>query len=360
MSATVEFERRGQVGFATLNRESALNSIDLEMVQSLNSKLKSWQADSDLAVIVIRGKGAKAFCAGGDVKKVCEKARAGDLDYGAQFFSTEYELDHAIHVSPKPIVVVGHGVVMGGGMGLLQGATTRVVTTSSVLAMPEISIGFFPDVGASYFLNRVPGQIGLYLALTGTRFNAGDALEMNLADFFIPDEKLDAFYQEMIDTKWLVDSSKNLAAGGANKVRLRKLLSEFCLSCQVEPPVSLLNENRGAIDRALFPDTPHKRLEQLKMLENHPNPFIQKGIQTFLKGSPTSALVIIEQLRRSRGLFLKQCFEMELVLSAQFCRRHDFIEGVRAVLIDKDRAPRWAPTNWDEVTPVLVSEHFLS
>lgn len=347
----VHFEKKNRVAVATLNRESALNSLNLEMVEQLATQLPEWNADPDVAVVVLRGSGPKAFCAGGDVKTVCQRIRSGDLKHGEDFFRTEYEVDHLIHADPKPVVAIGHGIVMGGGIGLLAGATARVATDSSVFAMPEISIGLFPDVGGSYFLNRMPGRVGLFLALTGARFNATDAIDVGLADAFIPDEKIEMLMQRLHAAEW--DEQPVL-----NAMRLRRLIAESSAAYLNALPEPQLRQRFETIDRTLSSKDPLTAFGELGKLARGGDAYLAKAAQTFLKGSPTSAHLIFEQLKRGRSLSLKECFEMELKLAIQCCRHHDFCEGVRAVLIDKDHAPKWNPSKLEDVSPALVDEHF--
>lgn len=347
----VRFEVKGPVAIATLDRENALNSLNLEMVTELKYQLADWTSDRDIALIVLRGAGPKAFCAGGDVKTACQKLNAGDAQYGADFFRIEYELDYAIHVSPKPVVVLGHGIVMGGGIGLFAGATVRVATESSLFAMPEISIGLFPDVGGSFFLNRMPGRLGLFLALTGARFNATDALFAGLADAFLPDAQLENFVSRLVSADW--SDPPELC-----KTRARRLAAELSTQYFTSLPAAQLQPRAALIDATLASADPLTLFGKLSDLAASDDPWLAKAAATFVKGSPTSAHLIVEQLKRGRGLALKDCFAMELKMALQCCRHHDFSEGVRAVLIDKDHTPRWQPARWQDVDARLVAEHF--
>lgn len=347
----IHFEKQNRLALVTLNREPALNSLNLEMVRSLCTQLPDLMNDEQVAIIFIQGSGSKAFCAGGDVKSVCQRFKSGDFEYGADFFTTEYQADLALHTSPKPVIVLGHGIVMGGGIGLFAGGTLRIATTSSMFAMPEISIGLFPDVGGSYFLNRMPGKVGLFLALTGARFNATDALFVGLANAFISDSAIPDFVVKLTEEKWS-DSADT------NRDRLKTFASELNATnahllppAQIEPVLSVINETLAS-DNALI------AFDRLRALSNHANPWLAKASANFIKGSPTSAHLIFEQLRRARHLPLKDCFEMELKMALQCCRKHDFYEGVRAVLIDKDQNPRWQPETWDKVDASLIESHF--
>lgn len=346
---TLKTEIHGNLAIAALDRETALNTLNLEMCGRLYDQLQEWFADPRVKAIVLRGSGQKAFCAGGDVKAICLELARGNEQYAIDFFIHEYRLDHAIHTAPKPIFVLAHGLVMGGGVGLLAGAAVRVVTTSTELAMPEIAIGLFPDVGASYFLQDAPGRLGLFAALTGARLNAGDALFGLLADVFIPDEKLDEFVASLeAKTPNDIDSARAFAAN-------------FSQPFAVQTPKAQWPERLPAINAALQGNDPHRSLERLFALgQTTSDPLTKRAIENLSRGSPTSAFLTFEQLRRGLPLSLESCFRMELDLAVQCSRRQDFREGVRALLIDKDRNPRWRPARIAEVDNSDVMSHFVS
>ena len=347
----IRFEKKNQLALITLDRETALNSLNLEMVRLLAAQLPQLIDDKQVSIILIQGNGAKAFCAGGDVKSVCQKFKSGDFEYGVSFFKTEYQVDLALHSALKPIIVLGHGIVMGGGIGLFAGGTLRIATSSSVFAMPEISIGLFPDVGASYFLNRMPGKIGLFLALTGARFNATDALDVGLANAFLPDEFRSDFVARLGVEKWLPSAEANRDRLKNIAVELKQTHALALPPAQIKPVASIINET-------LATDDPLTAFNRLQALSSHANPWLAKAAANFAKGSPTSAHLIFEQLKRSRELTLKECFEMELKMALQCCRHHDFNEGVRALLVDKDQKPQWEPQTWNQVAPELIENHF--
>ena len=194
-----------RIGIATLDAPKALNALNLPMIEVLGEQLHSWASDPGVVCVLLRGNGAKAFCAGGDVRALAQAclARPGSVPaLAATFFAAEYHLDYRLHTYPKPLLCWGHGHVLGGGMGLLQGANVRIVTPSSRLAMPEISIGLYPDVGASWFLARLPGKLGLFLGLTGAPINARDALDLGLADRFFGEEQQEALLEELLQLNW--------------------------------------------------------------------------------------------------------------------------------------------------------------
>lgn len=356
----IEREIRDQVAFAALARESALNTLNLEMVTELLALLKAWERDPNVSIIVLRGAGAKSFCSGGDVKTVCLELLRGNENYARDFFATEYRLDYAIHTCSKPVVVVGHGYVLGGGLGLLSGAACRVVTSSTVVAMPEISIGLFCDVGAGWFLNRLPGKLGLFLALTAARLRAADALAVGLADSFVPDAKLAALYDALAGNDWrgVFREGKGIEA---SRVLVREFVASvaapFVHHAGAPETLGFFSEINAALDS----DDPREAFAGLERLGlRSDSVWLKRAAEAFAKGSPTSAFVVFEALRRGRGLKLADVFRMDLDLAMQCCRRHDFKEGVRALLIDKDQKPQWLPARLSEVTDESVLAHFAS
>jgi len=334
---SVTFERLGRLGIAWLDREAALNTLNLEMVTLLLKQIQTWQHDSSVTGIVIRGRGAKSFCSGGDVKTVVLEARQSNPSYGDRFFEEEYKLDYAIHTSSKPIMVIAHGYTMGGGIGLLAGATHRVVTETSVLAMPEITIGLFPDVGGSFFLNRMPEHVGAFLALTATRFNGSDALDIGLANLFVPTQEIDELLKKF-------ECAENL-----------ELWSKQFKS---QRPATQLKPVFYRIAQIMSASTPERICAQIESLATDSDPLFSRAAQTLSKGSPTSAFLILEQLNRGKSLSLEECFAQELHMAKACCRGHDFIEGVRALLIDKDQKPNWHPKKRSQVTCEMVLKHF--
>lgn len=348
-------EKRGALAIATLNRESSLNTLNLEMVRSLYDALKAWEQDPAVHVIAIRGAGAKSFCSGGDVKTVVLEAQKGNEQYALDFFTNEYRLDHAIYRCKKPVVVIGHGYLMGGGLGLFAGAAGRVVTDSTVASMPELAIGLFPDVGASYFLNKLPGHAGLFLALTGARLKAADLLFAKLANAYVPDSKLDA----------LLESLERLPLDGELKDRkkaLRLHLKRFAKTEREALPNSTLETHLDVIESFFDPLEPLTVFRKLLTARGQLStvPWLAQALESFSHGSPTSAFLMFEQLRRALPLSLESCYRMDLDLAIQCVRRSEFREGVRALLIDKDKAPKWNPARHEDVEQAEVLEHFKS
>jgi enoyl-CoA hydratase/carnithine racemase len=347
-----------KLGLATLNSEKTLNALSLDMVRALDAQLIRWANDPTIACVVLDGAGEKAFCAGGDVRFLREATLAHQADQGAAanpaaqaFFSEEYALDYRIHTYPKPILIWGGGIVMGGGLGLLAGASHRVVTETSRIAMPEITIGFYPDVGGSWFLRRMPGKVGLFLALTGAAVNAHDALVVDLADFFLKNADRPTLVAHLAELKWGSTAAENHAI-------LSKALRAMAARAQGSLPNSNVRTHADTIQRLMDGDT---LAETKALIEGYrgEDSWLKRASSTLASGSPTSAALIWEIWRRAHHMGLADVFRMELIVSLQCCRHPDFAEGVRALLIDKDNRPRWTPPTLDEVTPAWVEEHFL-
>jgi len=322
------------VATLTLNRPASLNALSWEMLLELRRLLDAWAHDASVRVVVMRGAGGKAFCAGGDVRVFYHEARGkGHVDH--EFFTREYALDFLIHTYPKPVVAVIDGVVMGGGMGLSQGARLRIVGERTRMAMPETAIGLFPDVGGSYFLSRAPGAVGEYLALVGPTIAAADALYAGLADIYLSPAsvaKLDAWIEAGVDL-------------AARDERDMLRISELAML-------------REAIDRHFSAPTVEAIVESLAR-EGAEREWAQRSREALLRHSPTALKIALEQIRRGRTLGLADCFRMELNLVRGCLDHGDFFEGIRALLIDKDRNPRWRPATLEEVTRERVESFFL-
>lgn len=340
---------------ATLNAEKALNALNLEMIEALYAQLRAWAADARVALVLLQGAGEKAFCAGGDVRQLRESCLVGnglDNAYAQAFFAQEYRLDYLIHTYPKPILLWGHGIVMGGGLGLMAGASHRVVTEKSRIAMPEITIGLYPDVGGTWFLNRMPGRTGLYLSLTGASLTASDALFLDLADFFIETTQKTAVLDGLRQGDWQQDQWHNHAL-------LSKILREISHLSTTPLPASPVRAHYDFIQYVTDCDSVleiRDRLNQADVCDA----WIQKGREAFKHGSPTTAHVVFELYRRAKHWSLKEVFQFELGLSLQCCAHPDFPEGVRALLVDKDNQPIWQPASLEAVTSDWVAEHFAS
>jgi enoyl-CoA hydratase/carnithine racemase len=338
-----------RIGVATLNRVGQVNALTLEMCSLLLEQLRAWQSDESIVSVMLRGAGDKGFCAGGDVAQVIREVRAGGprrFVYGDAFFTVEYDLDLLIHTYGKPLVSVAHGITMGGGVGLTVGASHRLVSQKLKMAMPEIHIGLFPDVGGGWFLNRTPPGVGLLMALTGLMINEADALHANLADWCIADDVRAQLPGRLAALAWSGDARRDGA-----------MLDTFFASVAVPAGASTLAAQADEIRRlSRLPTAAVYRDALLALAEQ--GEWWRAPSRSLAQGSPTAAAVTWEYMRRARLLSIAQTLELDLVL-AKACQRHqDFPEGVRALLIDKDRAPRWSPPSFDDVDPVVVARHF--
>ncbi|MES3041296.1 MAG: enoyl-CoA hydratase/isomerase family protein [Pseudomonadota bacterium] len=337
------------IAVATLDAERSLNSLTLAMVDALLPRLASWADDDHVVAVLLRGRGERAFCAGGDVRALTQHARTGEGDagYPAHFFAREYRLDYAIREFPKPLLVWGTGVVMGGGMGLLLGASFRVATETTRMAMPEITIGLYPDVGGSYFLSRLPGRVGLFMGLTACQFGASDALALGLASHVASSESWSLLLSQLQSQHWPVPAS-------AQAEVVARVLQQLP---QPELAVGPLQQHAEQIAEL----THHDSLSALDQAwrEIMPEaPWLAKAVQAYRTGSPTSAALIWKQWHESAELTLAEVFRIEWMLSSQCALHPDFPEGVRALLIDKDMAPRWQPAKLADVSAAWVAGHY--
>ncbi|EJM31194.1 enoyl-CoA hydratase/isomerase family protein [Pseudomonas sp. GM25] len=336
-------EVRNHIGHLTLNRPAGLNALTLDMVRQLQQHLDAWAADADIHAVVLRGAGEKAFCAGGDIRSLYDSHKSGDTLH-EDFFVEEYALDLTIHHYRKPVLALMDGFVLGGGMGLVQGADLRVVTEKSRLAMPEVAIGYFPDVGGSYFLPRIPGELGIYLGVSGVQIRAADALYCGLADWYLDSSKLGTLDEQLDQLQWHDTPLKDL----------QSLLARHAVQTLPDAPFEAL---RPAIDHFFaLPDVPSivEQLRAVTVADSHE--WATTTADLLVTRSPLAMGVTLEMLRRGRHLSLEHCFALELHLDRQWFERGDLIEGVRALLIDKDKSPRWNPPT----LAALHAEHIAS
>ncbi|WIT11309.1 enoyl-CoA hydratase/isomerase family protein [Paucibacter sediminis] len=343
-------EVNGCLGLITLNRAPALNALSLAMIRDITALLKAWADTPAIQAVVVLGAGREgkpaAFCAGGDIRFFHQAALAGDSAL-EDFFTEEYALNHLIHHYPKPYIALMDGVVMGGGMGISQGAKLRVLTEHSKLAMPETNIGLFPDVGGGWFLSQCPGHVGEWLALTGQPIAAGDAIELGLGDVFVQSSDLPAIIQayrqgEQHSAEHVVATVMERAdlAPAPDHLELRPRIDEHFS----KPTVAAIMASLAAADDA----------------------WAQHTHATLLKRSPLMLAVTLEQLRRARRMaslaedlrmerdLVHRCFHLRPGAASET------VEGVRALAVDKDHAPRWNPASIAEVTPAMVQAYFES
>ena len=348
-----------RIGIARLNAEKSLNSLTLTMIDLLADQLQAWAIDPDIAMVMLEGAGERAFCAGADLHRLhaaCVEHHASpqraDIRanrYALDFFSREYRLDYAIHTYPKPVMCWGQGVVMGGGVGLMAGASHRVVTEQVKVAMPEINIGLYADVAGSWFLARAPGKTGLFLALTAAQLNASDAIFAGLADYHIAHARKAAVMEALTRLHWRHDTEHNARALG----ELLRSFAERELACgPLRKHFDLINT---LCDR-------HDALAIVAAIAslNHDDDWLQRAAATLAAGSPTTALLSIALQRRLRHGSLADVFRAELVASLACAARPDLAEGIRARLIDKDHRPCWRPVAPAEVTAEWMAGFFTS
>ncbi|APV51271.1 hypothetical protein BWI17_17225 [Betaproteobacteria bacterium GR16-43] len=336
---------RNGVATVTLNRPAALNALTFGMIQGLAAWLEAWVKDERVKVIVLRGAGEKAFCAGGDVRALYEGWKAGRTDL-LDFFITEYALDFRIHTFPKPVVAVMDGIVIGGGMGLAQGASLRIATDKTKMAMPETTIGLFPDVGGSWFLSRSPGHVGTYLGLVGNTIRAADALYAKLADVYLPPESLGRLDEVLTNDV----ATASYPRGALDAVKAK-------LGAEPKEPGELPGL-RKAIDMIFGMPSPAAIAEALTTTDFGVGDWPERTRAALAKRSPTMLAVTQEQLHRGRQSSLAEVFRTELGMVATALEYGDFMEGVRALLVDKDNAPRWRVASVDAVPEADVAKFF--
>ena len=346
MTDTVLTRVANRTGVITLDRPKALNSLSLDMVRALTAILRGWQVDGGIDAVVITSSSEKALCAGGDIRFFHEMGRTTPTGGSAlleDFFTEEYALNHLIHFYPKPYIALMDGVVMGGGMGIAQGGPgcgLRIVTERSKVAMPEVNIGLFPDVGGSHFLSHAPGQLGMYLGLTGLTIGAADALYVGLADLFVPGTKTGELMA-------LVDATP----GAELPVAIRAFAAAFA----AQAGESELQVQRGVIDAHFSAASVAAIMASLARDEN---PFAQKALKAMCQRSPLMMCVTRELLLRGAALDVADCLRMERNLVRRNFEHGEVLEGVRALVIDKDNAPHWNPATLEEVTAEMVARFF--
>ncbi|MBC3875917.1 enoyl-CoA hydratase/isomerase family protein [Undibacterium flavidum] len=353
------------VGIATFNVEKTLNALSMEMVQLLHTQLQAWEQDSSIAVVMLEGAGDKAFCAGGDLQNLYTSMRAHHASTQSEdvlgnpcaldFFSQEYRLDYLIHTYQKPILCWGHGIVMGGGIGLMAGASHRVVTEKSRLAMPEIAIGLFPDVGGSYFLSRMPNKLGLFLALTGASINSTDAKFIRLADVQLPHASKTEVLTTLQTMLWSEQDSDN-------HQRLHLVLQHLEAKHASAALPGPLEQQASQIAKLCEGDDLQTIVSDITSLASTENIdlYLQKAANNLQKGNPTSAWLAYALQDAAQHLSLAEVFRMELVAALVCAQEPDFAEGIRALIIDKDLQPHWKAENLNNVSAISKEKFFRS
>jgi len=312
------------------------------MIQSLDQQLQAWEANDDIKAVIIKAAPGRAFCAGGDLRAVYEN-KEEDKDNLHQFFKDEYLLNTRIHEYTKPYISLLDGITMGGGVGISIHGSHRVATENFVFAMPETGIGFFPDVGGSYFLPRLPDHYGIYLALTGYRLYAPDTQASGISTHFIKSNELDTVINTLKETPLSDDAGK--------------AITQCLKSLSSDPGDSTLQEQEPNIARYFSLDDVESIIQALKKGQDT---WCADTATELSKRSPTSLKVAFEQIRRGKQLDFHQCMEMEYTLVQHFLKDHDIYEGVRALLVDKDNQPQWQPNSLSQVSENTVELYFTN
>jgi len=342
MFADVIFEEipgnAGNIGLITLNRQKALNALNHEMILSMSHHLDEWEKKSSIKVVIVQAAPGRAFCAGGDVRSIYDKKLMNDEGL-MHFFVDEYRLNQKIFHFKKPYVSYLNGITMGGGAGISIHGSHRVATQHLVFAMPETAIGFFPDIGSSYFLSRLSYPIGLYLGLTGERMNYQDCYALGLATEVVPENQLDTLTELL---------AKNVLS---DKATVTKVINTFA----IQPPKSALFQHENEIKKCFDKGSVEAIIQTLK---NNPNDWCQKQALLLETKSPLSLKVTFKELSDARTLDFDACMEMEYRIMQHFLCTGDFFEGIRAMLVDKDKNPRWNPASLKEISKDAVAAFF--
>ncbi|WP_288900844.1 enoyl-CoA hydratase/isomerase family protein [uncultured Sneathiella sp.] len=338
--AEILFEIRGAIGLVTLNRPKALNALTHEMCLALDAKLKEWETEAGVQAVLIEGAGEKAFCAGGDIVKLYNEGKSGG-DYPYHFYRDEYLLNTRIKHFPKPYIALIDGIVMGGGVGVSVHGSHRIATERTLFAMPESGIGLFPDVGGTYFLPRLEGELGMYLGLTGARLRTADSVFAGIAQRYIPSEKLPALKDALAAHEFAGDTSAEIDA----------LIEKFAADSGDAPIADTLPAINRHFARGSVPAI-------IESLQADSDAFATKTADSLLTKSPTSMKLTFEQLRRGAKLDFDDCMRQEFRMVNRVIKGVDFYEGTRAVVIDKDQSPKWNPARLDEVSDAEIEAYF--
>lgn len=330
----------GNLGQIILNRPAALNALSQAMIQQMSAQLTIWLSEDHIKAVIIRGAGDRAFCAGGDIRQLYEIGKTNPTE-ALTFFYDEYRLNYQIKYFAKPYISFLDGITMGGGAGVSVHGSHRIASERFLFAMPETGIGFFTDIGASYFLSNCPGSTGIYCGLTGARIKAADAHFMGIINYIIPHAKLDDVVNTLAETEFIHTTNQQVS----------EVLRRFTVS----PEHSPLTDHYDEIDNYFAVNTVE---EILTLLYKNNSPWCQETAKILLTKSPTSLKVILEQLHRGAHLDFAACMQMEYGLVQHFLRSHDLYEGIRAVLVDKDQKPQWEPANLTDVNKDTVLSYF--
>jgi enoyl-CoA hydratase len=339
-TAEVLVETRGALGILTLNRPRALNALNLGMIDLIEAALEPWAKDPAIGAVLIRGAGDRAFCAGGDVRTIGAAPKGPEADrLIRQFFAREYRLNYRIHTYEKPFIALIDGVTMGGGCGLSLHGSHIVATERTMVAMPETVLGLFPDVGASWFLNELEGEMGVYLGLSGVRVRANDLVALGLASHHVPLERLSALIDDLADQPALDTET------------VERIIDRY--ATDAGSPIIAAEAERI---EALFAGATVEAI--VDALETASEAWAQEALATIRRASPSSLKVTLRELRNARGRDLAEMLAIEYRLAVRSALAHDFREGVRAILVDKDNKPRWQPDRLEAVDDAAVDRYF--
>lgn len=337
----VLLERQGNKGVITLNRPKALNAINYDMAKELEAQLRIWDSDSQIKMVVIKSASEKAFCAGGDIKEIVKRGP----EEGKKFFRHEYTLNNLIGSLSVPYVALIDGIVMGGGCGISVNGYYRVVTEKALFAMPETAIGLFPDVGASNFLNRLPGSLGLYFGLTGHRLSGRDLFKAGIATHFVPSAKIKTIEEEILrlEKPDLLNIDRILSK------HQQQWEDDYRKEFSLKPNIGRINSIFGQA----------KSVEEVfNGLAKDNSEWARRHSELMHKMSPTSMKITFEQLNRGKKMTLTECLKMEYRIAFRILESKDFYEGVRATLIDKDNKPNWNPSKLEDVKDSDIQAYF--
>lgn len=336
----IEFSQENSLGIITLSRAKALNALSLSMLSAMYSKLKDWENDNSIKAVLVRSSSEKAFCAGGDVRSLYEQGierKGSQLD----FFKTEYRLNHYIYSYPKPYISFMNGVTMGGGVGISIHGSHPVATENFLFAMPETAIGFVPDIGSSFLLARMPHKFGMYLGLTGERVKVFDAKALKLVNYTVPAKNIDDLLTSLISADLSINAHQSVS----------EIIGRYNRELG-EPVIADLHQDVEALFN-------YQTLEEVvDYLHRRDSSFTNHALKLLANKSPLSLRVTFAQLQKVVGLSLAKCLEMDYCLVANFMYSHDFYEGVRALLVDKDKSPKWEYKNIQDINESVIASYF--
>jgi enoyl-CoA hydratase len=332
----IRFQTRGRAGVVILDRPKALNALTLPMVEAMQRQLDDWASDDAIAHVVLTSASEKAFCAGGDIRRIHEMGKAGEPGL-TDFFHDEYVLNRTIHRYPKPFTSLIDGICMGGGVGLSAHGTLRIGSEKTLFAMPEVAIGFFPDVGGTHMLSRMPGETGAYAAMTGARLKVADCLHVGFLTHHVPSAR-------MVDLLAALCDADDPAAVAA--------------AFHTDPGEAPIAALRPAIDRLFAGDDAAAIVARLEAESGTDADWAHSTAAGMRGKSPTSMAIALHQVRIGGSLSFEECMRIEFRIVSHILEEHDFYEGVRSVLIDRDNAPNWRPATFAAIAPGAIEAHF--